>query len=261
MVCMNTATYTPYWRTRTYSKEDLIEAWNTSTSIAECARKLGLTANAGYKTVAPTAKFLGLTDKHMSGQKWAKDTAHSRDWNKRPIEYYLVVNGQASSSFLKERLLREELLEPKCSAPHCPHPVTTIDGLTGEEKPTPLTLDHINGINNDNRLENLRLLCANCDRFNPTFCRGNKDRKKQQSYTEKHGLDLCECGGKKNVRAKKCKICENIRRKKDASTKIDWPADEELLQMVKNTSYLATGKFLGVSDTAVRKRLKNRGII
>ena len=32
-----------------------------------------------------------------------------------------------------------------------------------------LTLDHINGINNDDRLENLRWVCPNCDRQLSTF--------------------------------------------------------------------------------------------
>lgn len=27
----------------------------------------------------------------------------------------------------------------------------------------PLILDHVNGINNDNRIENLRFVCSNCD--------------------------------------------------------------------------------------------------
>jgi len=36
-------------------------------------------------------------------------------------------------------------------------------------KPMPLILDHINGINNDNRIENLRFVCSNCDTQLPTY--------------------------------------------------------------------------------------------
>jgi hypothetical protein len=41
-------------------------------------------------------------------------------------------------------------------------------------------------------------------------------------------------------------------------TKIDWPGDEELRAMVAASSYAATGRKLGVSDTAVRKRLRRQ---
>ncbi len=36
-----------------------------------------------------------------------------------------------------------------------------------------LILDHINGISNDNRLENLRFVCPNCNATLKTYCRGN----------------------------------------------------------------------------------------
>ena len=36
-------------------------------------------------------------------------------------------------------------------------------GPIWQNKPMPLILDHINGVNNDNRLENLRFVCSNCD--------------------------------------------------------------------------------------------------
>jgi len=35
-----------------------------------------------------------------------------------------------------------------------------------------LILDHINGVNNDNRLENLRIVCPNCNATLDTHCIG-----------------------------------------------------------------------------------------
>ena len=43
-------------------------------------------------------------------------------------------------------------------------------------KPIVLQLDHINGDNRDNRIENLRLLCPNCHSQTETFCRKNRKK-------------------------------------------------------------------------------------
>lgn len=297
---MNTQVYTPNWNRRTYSKEEFIEAWASSRSFSDCMTKLGLNkSGSNYDTLRDTANSLGLNDTHFLGQGWnikgQPDHISLSDYNQKPLEYYLTVNSHAHSGTIKKRLITGGLLEERCYAPYCPNPVETVDGLTGDKVPTPLTLDHINGINNDNRLENLRLLCANCDRFNPTYCRGSGNRKEKITYVERIGLLICGCGAKKQKTSIRCKSCDTSSRKKNKNPhdlcicggnklitskmcvkceyegrktrtyrrleKISWPSDEILLHMVKESSVLATGRKLGVSDNAVRKRLRSRGIL
>ena len=42
-----------------------------------------------------------------------------------------------------------------------------------------------------------------------------------------------------------------------ANHKIDWPSTDQLIKMVNEASYVKVGELLGVSDNAVRKRIKN----
>lgn len=66
---------------------------------------------------------------------------------------------------LKEKVIKNKLLKYKCA--EC--------GIsTWKNKPLVLQLDHINGNNRDNRIENLRLLCPNCHAQTETYCGKNR---------------------------------------------------------------------------------------
>ena len=72
----------------------------------------------------------------------------------------------------KLKLLDAGLLEARCYADGC----TITDTWNG--KPITLQLDHINGNSDDNRLENLRMLCPNCHSQTETFGGRNTKKKK-----------------------------------------------------------------------------------
>ena len=53
-----------------------------------------------------------------------------------------------------------------------------------QDKPVPLVCDHISGDSTDNRIENFRLVCCNCDAQLPTF--KSKNRGKGRAYDREY---------------------------------------------------------------------------
>ena len=101
------------------------------------------------------------------------DTSHF----KRPIKKskgslddvdVFIENSDLDRGLLKTRIRKQNLMEYRCQICKCD------DNWQGHKMP--LILDHINGINNDNRIENLRFLCSNCDSIQSTY--KSKNRKK-----------------------------------------------------------------------------------
>lgn len=86
----------------------------------------------------------------------------------RPITELLDAGG--SRTHIKHRLLRAGLLQNRCS--EC-----GITEWLGE--PLTVQIDHINGLNDDYRLENLRMLCPNCHSQTDTYGQRNSKRRQR----------------------------------------------------------------------------------
>lgn len=92
-----------------------------------------------------------------------------------------------------------------------------------------LQLEHINGIRNDNRLENLKFLCPNCHSLTETYGAKNKTvfasacsiegcenlaKMNAENLCEEHyliALETCECGNWKSKKKEVCGECGGYR--------------------------------------------------
>lgn len=147
-----------------YTEEAFIAAVAASTSKRQVMLKLGVIAEGGnYATISRHIKTLGLDTSHFLGQA-ARRGSHRPIV---PIERYLNNEVATKSNELKRRLLREGILQPICVSCH------NTEWLG---KPIPLELDHKDGDNQNNHLDNLRLLCPNCHAQTPTY-RGKNIKK------------------------------------------------------------------------------------
>jgi hypothetical protein len=103
-------------------------------------------------------------------------------------------------------------------------------------------------------LDKCTLLCNNChaEIHEALFEQNNpKLHKRLSDFISKKEPKFCKCGQKISSKSKTCNNCR-IR-----ETKINWPSVSELKSMVKKSSYVGVGKILGVSDNAIRKRIRN----
>jgi Zn finger protein HypA/HybF involved in hydrogenase expression len=133
----------------------------TSNSISEVLTKVGYKNKSGnmHNYIKDRIMHQGLSTKHMT--KLNKKINRNAT-TKTPIEEILIENSEYTNrTRLKKRLISEKILEYKCLS--CENTGKWLcEELT-------LQLDHINGINDDNRLENLRFLCPNCHSQTKTF--------------------------------------------------------------------------------------------
>lgn len=240
------------------TEENLKIAILKSLSIAEVLRNLGMSITTGnYKSFRKNVKKYNIDTSHFLGNAHLKGKNHITKKHKDLSEILIINSDYTNMSNLKKKLVNNKIIEYKCHE---------CNINTWNDKSLSLQLDHINGISNDNRIENIRLLCPNCHSQTDTFAGRNIGKNISVKQLEIENIStknsICDCGGKKDSRASLCRNCEN-KRKLGISTaiKITWPENDILIKMLSSLNFNQIGKLLGVSDRVVRNYMQNRNLL
>lgn len=251
-----------------YTEDQLRDAVKLSFSACETLKRLGMSPY-GYASLRLLKRLddLKIDYTHFTNKKRLSPRQLLR--NRSLDEILTIVDLPVAAHNLKRRLFKEGLLENRCS----------LCGLsTWQEKDISLHLDHIDGNNRNNFLFNLRLLCPNCHSQTDTYCGRNKNKvckkeslpdlvdvpihtnldKKRNKKSDKKRLRkqyFCSCGLQKSKNAVRCVNCHS-----KLTFKIEWPSDEVLHSMLWSFPTEKVASQLGVSDSAIGKRCRQRNI-
>lgn len=136
-----------------------------STNYAVALGKLGLTGTSGnYKTLV---KYIKEYDIDFIPNKKRPEKIKKIYSDKQCFK----IDSTIARQHVKSRIIKNNLIDYKCI--EC--------GINGEwnNKKLVLQLEHKNGINNDNRIENLAFICPNCHSQTETYAAKNKIRVSQ----------------------------------------------------------------------------------
>jgi len=127
---------------------------NESQSFNNALKRIGIKNVKTFYMMALKGKIqeldIDLSQMRKNFEDWKRKTDSSK---RKDASKVFCKNSSYNRANLKNRIIKDGLIEYKCEC-----------GITEkwQGKRLVLQIDHINGVNNDNRLENLRFLCPNC---------------------------------------------------------------------------------------------------
>lgn len=145
-----------------FSIEELTKLTKESNSFNDLILKLGYTTRSGsnHNTIRSRLDKYNIDYSHFGS---------CLNSIERSVENVFIENSTATQKVLRHWYTKGNYSDYKCS----------ICGMQPiwQGQPLILILDHINGCSNDDRLENLRWVCPNCNMQLPTTNGRNKSRK------------------------------------------------------------------------------------
>lgn len=223
-----------------HTDEEFTAAVQEVVSMAQLVKKLDMVISGwNYKNLYGRIQRLQLSTAHWKGRAELAADGTSRLLSQPLLAEILVENSPYDPSSMRRLVIKHNLLAYQCAK-------CGISEWMGE--PLQLQLDHINGKRRDQRLENLRWLCPNCHTQTETW-----GRKRKRNRCVDCGKPLSR-SPKKVTRCGKCASIAGLAHR----TRTNWPPLDRLLEMVEQSSFVAVGRQLGVSDNAIRKHIRVR---
>jgi hypothetical protein len=218
-----------------YTESEARTAIAESKTLTEALRRLGVRpAGGNHAVLRRWAGEWGIPTDHLDSHAVLRSLSRAR----KPLDEVMVNGSTYDRTSLKRRLLAQGLKEARCE-------------LCGQDehwhgRRMSLILDHVNGVADDHRLENLRIVCPNCAATLDTHCARNMPR------------PACRrCGARLRSSARRyCSYAcwnasEEAAAQRASRRVVERPDHDELMAALATASHAAVGRRYGVSATTI----------
>ena len=228
----------------TYSREEVEDAVANAPSLSGALRRLGLRpVGSNHKTLHKLIAHCGISTDHLDAN-WSR-RGHAPPKGKS-LDEILVEHSTYGTNKLKRRLYNAGLKQRRCEL--------CRQDESWHGRAMSLILDHINGVGDDSRLENLRIVCANCNATLDTHC-----GRKNTIYGVPRVCLHCEAEflpkyASQRYCSQACGVHSSPGHDPHPERrKVQRPPYQQLMGELEATNYSAVARKYGVSDNAVRK--------
>ena len=240
------------------SDEQFVELLKNSSTISEVLFKLGYSVKGnswGFAKVKQRMSDLNLDGSIFKGKSPITKYGSLHKVNASDI---LKPNCKHARSVLRRYVIKNNLIPYRCAICGC---------VEWQGRTLSLELDHINGINNDNRIENLRFLCPNCHSQTTTYGSRNQQRNDSEYEISDDLRDLIETEYRKRNNIKQVSAALGIRRRvvnkvvsesglKKSNQKYVIRYDKDWNEIARYGSLIETAKQLILNNEVKTKRIK-----
>jgi len=226
-----------------FTEQEARAAVASSRSYAEALRRLGLRpAGGNHATIKKYVQLWDISTEHFDVLSVQREVLAAAN-RPVPLEAVLVQDSSYSRSTLKKRLFAAGLKDRRCEV--------CGQGELWRGRRMALILDHINGVANDHRLENLQIVCPNCAATLDTHC-GRVNRRAR--ICRRCGREFWPARPRQRYCSAECgRHAPPAPGPRPQLRKVARPPYGQLMREINAMGYLAVGRRYGVSDNAVRK--------